>query len=1033
MDYYELDINKLLGMPKGPDDILQILSTGLNEKQPWALSFADSVFKDLAVKIKGLKIESKPIKIDGEAISKEINEGIQENISKDIDKTVENIRDGLKDVSKDLSKIDKKDRINVSSLLGQTPQMGLTTRIKYQGLVKNIISKIEKGLPEKIDLGAVDKLQLNSIFAPPGDTIYPLQGLTLALKWTNLRKDILSKIRPPKKNIILDEKNLSLNSIFAPPGDAIYPLQGLTLALKWTNLRKDILNKIKPPKKNITLEGNNINLNSIFAPPGDTIYPLQGLTLALKWIGLRKDILNKIKPPKKNIVLDESNINLNSIFAPPGDAIYPLQGLTLALKWNNLRKDILNKIKIPRKINISGDTLTLDDIMGVAPRAGILTRIRWGQLQRTIIDKIQKGLNQPEKKIVTPSETKKANVRNEKNIQEKRKAIPTKEIEEKKPEKITKSPLIPVTTKTKEFKSLEEKDISVKVSGFTKEAINSLSNLPGLKKVKEITKPESKKEKQDPKKLPTWLATLGLVGIGLLGGGLLASVTSIFNDGPFKGLQKAAGTIMANVGKTLTKTFLPHLKKRISGIFKGIINSISKFVGIFSKNAAKSVSTVGRSALSGILKTGGTFLKGILKKLPVIGTVISLGSAISRIAKGDFIGGMLDVASGIAGLAPVAGTAIAIAIDLFSAARDIKTGGAKKAGQTGINKSIGKFLTEKLEDVPIIGNFIKITKAMGALSTGNWKMAGMYLMGAIPGLGWIFNKESLDKSEKNAPTKSFSQLIRDALKDKIKNILKKFPAFIKNPIYKMLGIAEETENRDSTPQVVKKPSKTVETEFTKIKKEQEEQLLKLRAAAKKAKLPIGNNLSGEFEGGKHKIVTKVSSGGKTADMEALGLLTKEELKIIKETRKMRNDANIGIKSLDKEMNSMRRGVSNIEDFNIKNGKDNQKTIIDSNNNIISKNDKNFEKLINVIKDQKPTASTDRLQTDIGQLIRKMDNAINAMVATNTRNARQNKDIAARSVLGDLAGISDDAGSSRDPAYILRSRAWDRLRKGYVIL
>jgi len=38
-----------------------------------------------------------------------------------------------------------------------------------------------------------------------------------------------------------------------------------------------------------------------------------------------------------------------------------------------------------------------------------------------------------------------------------------------------------------------------------------------------------------------------------------------------------------------------------------------------------------------------------------------------------------------------------------------------------------------------------------------------------------------------------------------------------------------------------------------------------------------------------------------------------------------------------------------------------------------------------------------------------------------------------SVSADLPGIPLDAGDVRDPAYTLRTRAWDRIRKGYVVL
>ncbi len=1027
MDYYELDINKLLGMPKGPDDILQILSMGLNEKQPWALSFADSVFKDLADKIKGLKIESKPIKIDGEAISKEINEGIQENISKDIDKTVENIRDGLKDASKDLSRIDKKDRINVSSLLGQTPQMGLTTRIKYQGLVKNIISKIEKGLPEKIDLGAIDKLQISSIFAPPGDKVYPLQGITLAWKWNNLKKDILKKIKAPTEDINISADKININSIFAPPGDDVYPLQGITLAWKWNSLRKEILKRIKPPTSDISLTKENINLNSLFAPPGDKLYPLQGITLAWKWNSLRKEILKRIKPPTEDISLTKENINLSDIFAPPGDKLYPLQGITLAWKWNSLRKEILNKVKPPKKnIILDENTITLDTIMGVTPRAGLLTRMRWNQLQRTIIDKIQKGLTQPERKINTPSETKKSRTKNEKIVQEKRTII-SKEIEEKKPEKTTKQTLTPTTAKPKDFKSLEEKDISVKISGFTKEAINSLSNLPGLKKVKEVTKPEPKKlEKKDSNAMPAWVKMLGLAGVALIGGGLASVTSSMFDSGPFKGMKKLLGTLSIQLGTVFSSFFVKHASKHLGKLITNLSENLVTVLGKVFPKAAETVGKLGGKLGGKLFSIGakgvGVFLKPILKKLPLIGSIISFGSAFSRFKQGDILGGILDVSSGLASLVPGIGTLLAIGIDVISAVRDIKTPQEQRvkqgaSGGIAIFKIIGKaaakfFAKGLLKRIPIIGSLFSFADAFNMFRQGNILKGLLDVASGIanffPGIGTAIsigidvlnsfikpseeNKTNIQPQTKN--TKSIFSMAKEWMHGKMKTIWGKLPASLKwllkhhpitGPLIGMLGLDKKDEKIDGKDILLDKQP----------------------------------NIS-------EKNITIADTKPKNKKTETAG----DFIKIQMENERKIRENNIKNKTSNNTL-PVQKTHTPVPDFAIRKNQPMQKN--QSVDVIATRDEKLFSKLASTIKELHPPQNNrvfEQIHNDINSLVKRMDAA---MITMKNVAHTSNKSEAPPFARGELAGISDDAGSSRDPAYILRSRAWDRLRKGYVIL
>ncbi|MDD4110023.1 MAG: hypothetical protein PHS54_00555 [Clostridia bacterium] len=975
-------------------DILQLLQIGLKENQSFAKYFADTILVELQRKFQNIKIQSSAIEIDGKSISKEINDNIRVGLEKDIDKTVKNIRKEIADIGKGMSVDAKKNTLSIDSILGQTTESNFQSRQRFQGLTKILLDKIEKGIPSEIDF-KTNGISLGQIFQPPGKVGQFLSfSRSRYMKWSNIQDKILNALNTSVSSLSEKGFNLkngmSLGQIFQPPGKVGQFLSfSYSRYVNWGKLQDKILDAIDkgiPDKKGFNFK-DGMSLGQIFQPPGKVGQFLSfSRSRYINWGKLQDKILEAINKGISKGFTFKQKISLNDIMGVPPEASF----LTRR-SWSKLQRNILNSISksIEGKILFKGP-LSLNDIMGVPPEASFLTRRSWSKLQRNILDKITKYINQNKQ---TDADDKKISSHNKEG-----------------------------------FRSLEEKEPNVKVSGFTNSALKDLSRLPGMDKVSKI---ETKKENDKKGAGLGILATLGLVGVGLLGGGLLSSIISIFNDGPFKGLQKAVGNIMANIGKMLTKTFLPQLEKRLVNIFKGALKGLSSLVGIFSKGAAKSVTSIGRGAIAGLIKTGGTFLKGIMKKLPIIGTVISIGSAISRIIKGDFIGGMLDVASGIASLIPGAGTAIAIAIDLFNAGRDIKTGGAKKAGQSGINKNIGKFLTEKLEDIPIIGNFIKISKALGALSAGNWKMAGLYLTGAIPGLGWIFDKETLDKSAKNAPTKSFSQLVRDAVKDKIKNILKGLPGFVKNPIYKMMGISEETEKRDDS--IIQKVNesekkKDTESEFKKVQAEQKEYLSKLKEAAKKANLPVTNNLSGKVEAGNKKIVTEITSGDKTANMESLGLLTKEEQEDVNESRRLKTQTYKDIKSTNKELNLLRKDMSNINDINISKKDDNQKEFLDT---IIPKNDKNFEKLLTAVKEQKGhnTESLNQLKNEMHQLIKKMDGVMNTIV-TNLQPSKHNMTPAMEGTLG---GISGNAGETRDPAYILRSRAWDRIRKGYVVI
>ena len=293
------------------------------------------------------------------------------------------------------------------------------------------------------------------------------------------------------------------------------------------------------------------------------------------------------------------------------------------------------------------------------------------------------------------------------------------------------------------------KDLSEHLPDIIKEGVNGL--IEQLKDSKEKKK-EDKKEGEGllgmlPKGL---LTTLGLAGggIALLLGGVAALVTGLMNDGPFKGLLKIVSQVgIAGGLKLLEKSagmFLKNLNNFIKAPIKllaGVAKSIGGLFGAEGAKAALKTVASGKGIFGTMLKGISTFLKGAVKKLPVIGSVISIGFAVSRFLKGDVVGGTIDMLSAVASLVPFVGMPIAIGLDVLNAILDAKTGGASpEASQkkTGILKEWAKAIGEKmyagLINAPIFGPMIKAGKHLYAKE---WMQGLKQIAYIVPGFEFV--------------------------------------------------------------------------------------------------------------------------------------------------------------------------------------------------------------------------------------------------------------------------------------------------------
>ena len=288
-----------------------------------------------------------------------------------------------------------------------------------------------------------------------------------------------------------------------------------------------------------------------------------------------------------------------------------------------------------------------------------------------------------------------------------------------------------------------------------------------------------------------------LIGPALLIlGGLAALVTGIMSDGPLKGLfnilskggiiggvklfQKMAGKQLAKFTGQFAKIMPKNLFKNVIETAKGFLGNIGKFLlAPFKKLAGKG----GAKALFGTIgKLFTKFLKPVLKRIPGIGSLISWGFAISRFKQGDLIGGLIDVASGIATLFPGIGTGISIGLDVLNAFIDVKKGKEDKVkpggAPGGIGAFFGKIKNAIMNNFPI-KNLMQFYTGVGKVFSGDFKEGFTQMAFALPFMkplgDFIFGKideETVEKSKGAlASLRGFFAPIKDKLLRKVLNIL----------------------------------------------------------------------------------------------------------------------------------------------------------------------------------------------------------------------------------------------------------------------
>jgi len=188
-------------------------------------------------------------------------------------------------------------------------------------------------------------------------------------------------------------------------------------------------------------------------------------------------------------------------------------------------------------------------------------------------------------------------------------------------------------------------------------------------------------------------------GVGKIGKGF-----SNIGKGVGKFIKSIAGFKVGDIPKTIEKLKgmpkmfeklkgMPKMFEKLKGVPKSfkIVGETVKSVGkVFSKGGLKGLT---KSGLKGLTKGGAKASKTLLKKIPVVGGLMGLMFGIMRVKKGDWAGGLMEVASGIASIVPGVGTALSVAIDgllLFRDFKGVKTGeGSMNSKLTSGAKNVG--------------------------------------------------------------------------------------------------------------------------------------------------------------------------------------------------------------------------------------------------------------------------------------------------------------------------------------------------------
>ena len=228
-----------------------------------------------------------------------------------------------------------------------------------------------------------------------------------------------------------------------------------------------------------------------------------------------------------------------------------------------------------------------------------------------------------------------------------------------------------------------------------------------------------------------------------LGTGIAGSGSNIVEDV----IETVAGAAaLATAGGAAKKVLTPIKNKTVAGPKGGGSEKVSKVREKPTNKKLKEIKSAGNQGTKLTEKLGAKGLtkgagKSLLKKIPIVGLLAGGAFAAKAAMDGDMTGAGLELASGAASMIPGVGTAASLAIDAYSASRDITPSSDKKQMLPSISNIGDKISKEsaKLADTakgivmqPIVNNTTKVVPSKGGDQT---KMVSIAVRNMEPSLG----------------------------------------------------------------------------------------------------------------------------------------------------------------------------------------------------------------------------------------------------------------------------------------------------------
>jgi hypothetical protein len=273
----------------------------------------------------------------------------------------------------------------------------------------------------------------------------------------------------------------------------------------------------------------------------------------------------------------------------------------------------------------------------------------------------------------------------------------------------------------------------------------------------------------------------GLIGFLLTGkkGGLEAVTKILTKYSPLKFLVGIFDNALKSVASGILRfSGLKSLSKNIGDfIFKNVDNFVKPVFGIF-KGIGDIFGPLGKIFGGGMKVAGkgaGKLGKSFFKKIPVIGSLLGLFFGIQRFKKGDYVGGALEIVSGMSSMIPGVGTAVGIGIDAVLLLKDLGLDNFLK-GKNEERKKQGKkgsFDYKKIPGIGFIFSVIDSIKEFIKDPISGLRSIGSVIGGIVggPGMNVINGIIEIVDVIKNKAGKLIEKPV-DIIKDVIQNPVK---------------------------------------------------------------------------------------------------------------------------------------------------------------------------------------------------------------------------------------------------------------------